>query len=187
MADREPPSEQQPSDLGARSGLADLADLPRRPIEEVRALRAEGQALEDRISYLRRLIQGRLDIVHAELERRRRGEPPADLAELVAALPETLGDHITSPGFGRLPQTLNPADVNPDLTADLDAILDAGGIGALPARSDQELADLERRLGALERTVSDRRQALFERLDVLSGELTRRYRTGEASVESLLK
>src|SRR2546428_12880909 len=38
-----------------------LVDLEHRPIEEIRTLRAECQQLEVDQSYLRRLVQGRLD------------------------------------------------------------------------------------------------------------------------------
>ncbi len=34
--------------------------------------------------------------------------------------------------------------------------------------------------------MSERRHAYFERIDALQAELTRRYRTGEASVDGLL-
>jgi hypothetical protein len=43
------------------------------------------------------------------------------------------------------------------------------------------------RLEALEREISDRRRQFFDRIDTLQAEITRRYRTGEASVESLLQ
>ena len=39
----------------------------------------------------------------------------------------------------------------------------------------------------LERHVSGQRRALHERIDALQEELVRRYKTGEASVDSLLK
>ena len=38
-------------------------DLASRSIEEIRAMRAESQAVETGLSYVRRLAQGRLDIV----------------------------------------------------------------------------------------------------------------------------
>src|SRR5690606_19399725 len=62
--------------LTAPAYLAGLTDVP---LERVRAMRAECQAVENALSYVRRLAQGRLDIVGAELERRREGGDPADL------------------------------------------------------------------------------------------------------------
>ena len=52
--------------------------------------------------------------------------------------------------------------------------------------SDADLEELAAGLTAFERKVSEQRHSFFERIDALQAELTRRYRTGEASVESLL-
>ena len=46
------------------------------PLDRVRALRDEAQQVEGGLSYVRRMVQGRLDIVGAELERRREGGDP---------------------------------------------------------------------------------------------------------------
>ena len=45
----------------------------------------------------------------------------------------------------------------------------------------------EQRESAHEAELSARRRTLHERIDVLQAEITRRYKTGEASVESLLR
>ena len=42
-------------------------------------------------------------------------------------------------------------------------------------------------LTAFEQRVSGHRRELFERIDALQAEITRRYKTGEASVDSLLQ
>ena len=49
-----------------------------------------------------------------------------------------------------------------------------------------ELNQLDERLTAFERRVSDDRRERYDRLDALSAELVRRYREGEASVDGLL-
>ena len=161
-------------------------DLTGLPIEEIRALRAEGQELEVDQSYLRRLVQGRLDIVAAELRHRVEGGERADLAQLVSELPEILGDHVHAPGLGRLPTFMAPSDPSA-LVAEVDEVVDVDRLCALPELSDDELRQLIDDLTELERAVSARRRALHERIDALQAELTRRYRTGEASVESLLR
>src|SRR5215204_2162151 len=81
-----------------------LAGLTSLPIERVRAMRTECQALENALSYIRRLAQGRLDIVGAELERRRAGGEPHDLSELIGRLPDILADRTQGAGLGRPPQ-----------------------------------------------------------------------------------
>jgi hypothetical protein len=164
-----------------------LGDVTGRPIEDIRAMRAECQSVEVGLSYLRRLVQGRLDIVAAELGRRRSGES-GDLATLVERLPEILAEHVHAPGVGRLPTLMAPSDGDLDaLRAELDAVCDAGVVTRIGDASDDEVAQLVTELTDLERSVSSRRRALFERIDALQAELTRRYKSGEASVESLLK
>ncbi|HTN78836.1 MAG TPA: hypothetical protein VMK16_04100 [Acidimicrobiales bacterium] len=166
---------------------ASLAGLEERSIDEVRSMRADCQSLEAQLSYVRRLAQGRLDIVDAELARRREGRPPSDLAEMVAALPGTLGRHLTAPGSGKRPTTIEPVEPDAALVEPLDRVLDVDALGRLPAQSDDELAAIRQGLADVEADLSARRRVLFERLDALSAEITRRYRTGEASVESLLQ
>jgi hypothetical protein len=164
-----------------------LGRLEQRDMNELRAMRAEVQEVETGLSYLRRLVQGRLDIVGGELHRRREGGEPGDLGELVKRLPEILSDHSRAPGLGRLPQLMTPGELDPDLTADLDAITTITDLESLSTLSDEELVDVCERLAAFEREVSGRRRAVFDRIDALQGEVTRRYKTGEASVESLLQ
>jgi len=158
-------------------------DLTALSMDELRAKRAENQAVEVGLSYLRRLAQGRLDIVAAEQRRRSEGGEPADTESLVANLSAVLGDHLIAPGNGRLPQLLSP-DLNEIDTSELDAI---GSLSNLADASDAELTGLVEKLSAYEAEVSARRRALFEQIDALQAEITRRYKTGEASVESLLK
>ncbi len=66
-------------------------------------------------------------------------------------------------------------------------MLDVQALGDLPTRSDAELTEIRVSLAGVEADLSTQRKALFDRLDALSAEITRRYRTGEASVESLLQ
>lgn len=162
-----------------------LGDVASRPIEEIRAMRAECRGIEDKVSYLRRMVQGRLDIVSAELRRRADGGSPGDLSSLVGRLSEILSDKGRAPGPGRLPQSVLPPD-DDDLIAELDAVAPAGALDALEDLTDAEVADLAERLGAFERKVSARRKALFGRIDTLGTELTRRYKSGEVNVGPLL-
>src|ERR671921_714408 len=63
-------------------------------MDELRAKRAESQRVEVGLSYLRRLAQGRLDIVAAEVRRRVEGAAPRDSDTLVAGLWAELGAFI---------------------------------------------------------------------------------------------
>ena len=164
-----------------------LADLPTSPMDEIRAMRAESQEVESGLSLLRRLVQGRLDIVGVELTRRAEGQDAGDLPDLIARLPEVLADRTHAPGVGRLPQVMAPGDLPPALQGELDAIVGAAELSDLPSLDDEHLRAMADRLDAFERKVSEQRQALFERIDALQAEITRRYKSGEASVDTLLQ
>jgi hypothetical protein len=160
-----------------------LEGLTSRPLGDLRTMRAQCQTVEDAVSFLRRLVQGHLDIVRFEQERRSAGQP-ADLAALVAGLPRLLSEHVVGESTGRLPGLPAPAD--PALTEELDVICDATRLAHLPDLDDADLAVLVTDLSDLEDVVSARRQVVFGRLDALAAELTRRYRIGAASVDALL-
>ena len=172
--------------MAERNALAEdllegLADLP---IEEVRARRAACQLLETQLSYVRRLTQGRLDIVVSEITARRDGT--SGDRTLVQQLTEALSDRITAPGNGHLPMGLEPGEVAPELLASLDAAAPPGRVSQPASMATDELRSVADALAELERDVSARRRAMFDRIDALQAEIVRRYRTGEASVDSLL-
>jgi hypothetical protein len=88
-------------DPGFTDGV-DQLDLP-----ELRARREEAEAEEADVSYLRRLLQGRLDILRAELVRRSAGGDQ-DVGGLLAGLPAILTDD--SPGtFSAVPRVQVPS------------------------------------------------------------------------------
>ena len=167
--------------------LADdwLGDLPSLPIGDIRSMRDEVRAIEDRVSYLRRIIQGRLDIVAADLRRRTEGGSPLDLGTLIEQLPDILSDKGSTGGPGRLPSGLIPPD-DADLTTEIDRVAGPDLLGHLADLSDDEVADLGRSIGELEKRTSAARRALFGRIDALNAELARRYGSGEADVAALL-
>jgi len=168
--------------------LADdyLGDVTALSMDELRAKRTECQTLEVGLSYRRRLAQGRLDIVAAEQRRRAEGAPAPSEDDLVRNLAVTLADRARPAGNGRLPQLMAP-DVEDFDTDELDAIARPGVLARITEAGDDELAELIEKLSTYESEVSSHRHALHERIDALQAEITRRYRTGEASVESLLR
>src|SRR5215470_5205078 len=60
--------------------------IAHRPLAEVRVLRDEAAQEETDLSYLRRLLHGRIDIVRAEQKRRASGDSTAVVDQLVAIL-----------------------------------------------------------------------------------------------------
>ena len=169
--------------------LADdyLVGLPEMSLEDIRDRRAECWEAEDALSVLRRMVQGRLDIVHAELQRRAGGRQVGDMAHLVEQLPQILSEGgRPAQGRGRLPKNIAP-DVNyRKLTAELDRIIDVDTSAGLLGMSEQRVRGIAEALEDLERNVSSRRRAVQERIDALQAEVVRRYKSGDADVDGLL-
>lgn len=171
-----------------RSGR--LADVPVRRLgdlrlAELRAVRRDAQRDEADLSYVRRLLQGRIDILRAELARRAAPASPLMERLVVDRLSEILADvpsahrssarHVTlgtphSEEFRRLAE---------DMLSEVE-------LSDLAARTDHELHEGMARLVAYERQVSDRRRQLQRTTDDCSAEIARRYREGEAQVDDLL-
>jgi hypothetical protein len=164
---------------GYLEGLTDL------PMAELRERRTTCNEAEVSLSYLRRVIQGRLDIVLSEQHRRQAGTS-SDAGALVERLPSILSEKVHAPGLGRLPTIMAPRELGPEATADVDAIAPPDRVGQVSAVPEEQLQHMSDGLQRLEREVSDKRRALHDRLDRLQEEVIRRYQSGEADVDSLL-
>jgi hypothetical protein len=165
-------------------GVDFLDRLHERPIDEVRELRQDAEQEETDLSYLRRMLQGRLDILRAEVARRSGGK---DAGTLVDALPQILADEggAASPrGLGRH-VTAEPsrADMHrrhvEALVADV----------ALSDTSQHDDAALRAMMDTLEREeadVSAKRHQVQQVMDACAAEIGRRYREGDADISDLL-
>jgi len=167
-----------------------LEDLAERDMDELRAVRSRCQSLENSLSYVRRLIQGRVDIVGGELQRRREGGDAGNTSELIGRLPDILseGSRVQGgPGAVRPPHSLEPdPEVTAQLEAKLDVILAAEDLGDVSAISEDALNNGLSQLNGLEEEVSNSRRSLHTVIDTVQAEVTRRYTTGEATIEGLL-
>jgi hypothetical protein len=162
-----------------------LSNLASQSMADLRDRRADCQRVEDRISFVRRLAQGRLDIVREARQRRAAGFEPADVAALLASLPETLAGGVGRGRRGRS-TSLPDLDDSAPAVAELDALCPPADLARLGDLDDHDLADLEAALTTYEHRVSAQRTIVFARLDTLADELANRYRSGETNVDSLL-
>lgn len=154
-------------------GLTEVA------IEDLRARRSECTDLENGLSYVRRVAQGRLDVLAAEAERRSNGGG-GDLADLVARLPELLSDGVRAPGSGRVDQELDPPDsVVVPLSAVLDGVVGGSIVSEVAGLADDELSAAVIALRNFEENLSTSRRSLHSTIDALNDELARRIAGGE--------
>lgn len=160
--------------------LPDPRDLS---LDELRRMRHQLQEEDDAVSYARRVAQARLDIVTAEIEHRATHGASADV-DVNEELRSVLSRHLTG-GPARPPRPTEDLSDHP-LAVELDELCAAGGLSRLRELSTEEIEELSESIGAFEARLSADRRARFERLDSLSAELVRRYREGEADVDTLL-
>lgn len=155
-------------------------------LDELRAARGRLQVEEDAISFVRRVAQGRLDLVRAE--RSRRGGPSAAASGDATDLSEGLAGILTPQlggGSARPPRDTDVQAEHP-LVVELDRRCDALGFDTMPELDDAALSVLEDELTTFEQSCSAQRHDLFQQIDALTAELVRRYRDGDADVDALL-
>ena len=175
-------------------------------VGELRSRRDACQRAEVALSYVRRVLQGELDIVAAELSARGRGVR-GDTGRLIEDLPTILARGASStPAPGRAHETrltmaggsegwteqseldleqlvgeVLAAEVKGDRTSK--AVLPGANLGAF---GDEELRSLAELLLAAETSVSRKRRALHDQIDQLQTEIVDRYKVGAADPDSLL-
>ena len=159
-----------------------LDGLGQAPLEEVRALRAEAEQEEVDLSYIRRMLQGRIDILRAEVERRG-GQTDVALLDRLASI---LADEHRAParGLGRH-STLEPSRAA-EHRRYVEQLVHDADLSDVPTRSDDQLAEALEALVSEEAKLSGKRREVQAVMDVCSAEITRRYREGEADVANLL-
>lgn len=160
-----------------------VADLKQLGLTEVRARRDEAAQEETDLSYLRRLLHARIDIVRAEQRRRLEGGSSSVVDRLV----EILSDNAVGPapaGSGRH-QPLEPsrAEAHRRHVEALVSDADLSDVGSLP---DERLKLALRTYTEEEASVSQRRREVQQVVDRLNDEIGARYRAGHASVDKLL-
>jgi anti-sigma-K factor RsiG len=153
-------------------GLAGLS------LDEVRVRRAEADQEEVDLSYARRLLQGRIDILRAE-QQRRRGEGPlaAPLrgdAAIVEALKRILTDEPRPANGGGRHLGVQPSRVGEHRREAERAVADVGG-SDLAAMDDFRLAEALDSLTDVEARVSRSRRQVQNVVDQLTAEIARRY------------
>ncbi len=161
----------------------DYADgVEQRSLSDVRGLRDEAAQEETDLSYLRRLLHARIDIVRAEQQRRSVGGSDSVMDHLATILSANAVGPAT--GRGRY-QTQEPSRAEAHRRK-VEALVSDVDLSDVSALADDELGEALGTFIAEEASVSQRRREVQAVVDRLNSEIASRYQHGSASVDELL-
>lgn len=155
-------------------------DLDRLPLTDLRQRRDDAAQEETDLSYLRRLLHARIDILRAEQRRRSSG----DEGSVVDRLSEILRDDEV--GRRGRHQPLEPSRLTEGSRRRIDALVADAELSDLGALSDDALARNLTKFAEQEATVSQFRREVQAVMDTVNAEIAARYAQGTASVDQLL-
>ena len=147
-------------------------------VAEIRTRRQALQAEEDAISFVRRLAQGRLDLVRDEQRRREQGSD-VPITSLEERLADVFGQQHGG-GSARPPRETNVPSDHP-LVKELDQVCEHYSFESMDGLDDKDLDELRGALDMFEKTCSQMRHELFDQIDALTAELVKKVRESGAS------
>jgi len=147
-------------------GLSELST------DEVKGRRDECRAEAEYLSYVRRVLQGRLDILAAE-RARRAGQ---DEGPVVDRLPEILAEGPAGASRGGFLLTAVPEQEMTLARRQVDRLVAEVALSDLGSLTDERLGEAIEALAGEERRVSDARSQVFRVHDALQDEVKRRLR-----------
>jgi hypothetical protein len=150
-------------------------------LDELRARRDECLAEREYLSFLRRLVQGRAEILRAELEHRDAGRTAAPLVERLASI---LGIEGQGPSRGEAVKVGLPEEEMLLARRRVERLVADTGLSDPTQLDDERLSQAVDLLVAEEHEVSETRAGVLEVLDRLQDELKRRYKDDPSLVLS---
>jgi hypothetical protein len=155
-------------DPGYIDGLRD------RSLDEVRAVREECLAEREYLSLLRRLVQGRAEILKAELDARGASDDRGPLVDRLGTI--LAGDEHGGASRGEALKVGVPEEELLLARRRIERLVADAGISDPQTLDDDQLAEAVEILAREEHAVSEARAAVISVLDVVQDELKRRYR-----------
>jgi len=149
-----------------------LDGIEARSLDDVRALRDECMAEREYLSLLRRLVQGRAEILKAELASR----GTDDARPLVDRLSEILASDQPVTSRGEAMKVSLPEEEMLLARRRIERLVADAGISDPSELDDRQLTDAVDVLAGEEREVSAQRGDVHRVLDTLQDELKRRYK-----------
>lgn len=147
-------------------------------LDELRTRRDLAEEVERELSFNRRLIHGRMDLLAFEL-RRRRGE---ETRTLIEALPEIIASGLNGASAGNY-RHLSVEVHLPEITGrrEIDQVLEDDALVRITSMDETELSQVQLALTEVEAEVSDKRRRLHLVIDQLQAEIIARYKRGVAT------
>ena len=149
-------------------GLGDLS------LDDLRERRDECMAEREYLSLLRRLLQGRAEILQAELEGRGEGSDRTALVERLTTI-LSADDHVMT-SRGEAVRIGVPDEEMLLARRRVEKLASDSGISDPTTLDDEALADAIHSLAVEEQSVSEARRAVITILDTVQDELKRRYK-----------
>ena len=143
-------------------------------LDDLRSRRDECLAEREYLSLLRRLVQGRAEILRAEVDARDSGEDTGPLVDRLAQI--LAGDERQSPARGEAVKIGLPEEEMLIARRRIERLVADAGISDPSVLDDANLASAVELLATEEREVSTARSDVIRVLDTLQDELKRRYR-----------
>jgi len=156
-------------------GLSELS------LDELRQRRDDCHAEREYLSLLRRLVQGRAEILRAEVERRDRGGDEESLVDRLSAI---LAAEGKGPSRGEAVKVGLPDEELLRTRRRVERLVADAGLSDPGALDDERLTEAVELLFRVEREVSSERTAVLQVMDVLQEEVKRRYRDDPSLVLS---
>ena len=141
--------------------------------DEVRRRRDLARAEREYQSFLRRLLQGRRDLLRDEVDRRRTGGQAQPVVERVVSV---MSEGTRGPSRGEAPVIPVPEDEIAMARRRVERLVSDAHLSDLEALSDQELEEAVSRIEEEETDVSQVRSRVLEVHDALQEEMKRRLR-----------
>ena len=149
-------------------GLSELA------LDDLRQRRDECLAEREYLSLLRRLVQGRAEILAAELEARDSNEGSGPLVDRLSTI--LAGDDRPTSSRGEAVRIGVPEEEMLLARREVERLVADAGLSDPAALGDEQLAQAVDLLASEERKVSDTRGSVISVLDTVQDELKRRYK-----------
>lgn len=162
-----------------------VEDLESLDMDDLRKRRESCEILEAEISYTRRLLQGKLDILKARLEAM--SSERSRLASLRERLPAILGDGDGKPraDIGKHPRHLVPPNADKH-RREVEVLASETTLAHLDELEPEQIEEIVDSLISAEAEASENRKTAQRIIDEIKAEIIRRYKEGHEDPTSVL-